>query len=202
MLFASMGLLVFSTVLVALLRQWRTVAPALATYALALALATWSALGVLAGLLTLLGSLIAIAVLTLPKSPRGGSGPRGEAVGRAADETMAAPQYWRLLALALAVVGSYGLTLALPLGGSTILTFAAYWLLIVGAVVLLGTRDVLRSGLGLLLLAGSGTLVVAALADGSDLLAIAASGLVQVFLALAFSRLAEAGAPRRQGGEA
>jgi hypothetical protein len=194
MLFAAMGLLVFSTVLIALVRQWRALTPALLAYACALALAEGAALGPLAGVVVLVGSLSAVTVLLRGAAARAA----GAAAGLSRGERL--PPLVTLGELALAVLGAYALTVWLPLGGSTVLNFAWYWLLVVGLVVLVGAQDLLRTGLGLIVMLGAGIVLQAGLAPSSSIAFVVACGIAQVSLALGVVRVVSVAVPGRREG--
>jgi len=196
MLFASMGLLTFSVVLVAILRRWRAIGPALALYAVAIAAAHWSALGPGAGLAKLAGGLAAAGILIRSAAVE----PEPEAAEPSTAESLA--QLALLTAVAVALIAAYVLTLFWPLGSVGVLSFAWYWLLAIGALVLLSARTHLRMGVGLLLLLGAGETLAAGLSRPADLTFPWAGALAEVLLALAVARLAAAARTRREAVDA
>lgn len=186
MLFVSMGLLTFSGVLVAILRSWRALGPALALYVAAGAAAHWSALGPVAGLASLLGGWVAVVLLLralggeVEAASGAGEPPVGEGPG----------QPVLLVGVAIALAGAYALALAWPLGGPSVLGFACYWLFGIGLLVLLTAGTAPRRGLGLLLLLGAGQVLGSALSQAPDPAFALAGALAEVLLALAIGRVA------------
>lgn len=195
MLSASMGLLVFSTITITLLQQWRLAGPALVLYSAALAMAHGAALGPTVGALKLVATLAAVGVL---------------AWSSAAEPTIA-PVAWRplsraglgqsllLAAIAVAVLGAYRLALAWPIGGLAILSFAGYWLLGIGTLLLVTARAVVRLGLGLLLLLGAAELLHTCLSRTPDVAFLGGAATAQVLLALAVARIAATTRAQREG---
>lgn len=90
----------------------------------------------------------------------------------------------------IAVCAAYAFTLVLPFSGNFLGDFVFYWLGSIGITVMVVASDVIKLGVGLLVALNGGDLLYSLLRSGDNPLVLGASATITIFLALLISYLA------------